>query len=92
LWETWTYEDNSVESCTILTTAADDKMGKYHHRMPVFLNKTDIREWIEGNANDIPKMIQDVSTDELDIYPVSREVNSGRIDHPGLIERLNTLL
>ena len=92
LWETWKYEDNTVESCTVLTTDADDKMGKYHHRMPVFLDNKSIRNWIAGKSEDIPKMIHNVHSDDLDVYPVSREVNSGRVDHPGLIERMNTLL
>ena len=92
LWETWNFEDNQVESCSILTRAADDKLEKYHHRMPVFLDKIDIRDWIEGNPADISKLIHTVHTDEMDVYPVSKEVNSGRVDHPGLIERMNTLL
>ncbi|HAY35511.1 MAG: SOS response-associated peptidase [Rhodothermales bacterium] len=92
LWEKWNYEDNSVESCTILTKAADDKMGKYHHRMPVFLDNEHIRDWIEGSPEAVPLLIHQANAEPLDVHPVSKEVNSGRIDHPGLIEQLNTLL
>ena len=38
LWESWTGADGSVlETCTILTTEANEKLSKLHHRMPVIL-------------------------------------------------------
>ena len=92
LWETWRHEDNIVESCTILTTESDDHLSKYHHRMPVFLEPEDITNWITSDPQHAAHLIHKTDSDRLDIRPVSKEVNSGRVDHPGLIEPMNTLL
>ena len=92
LWETWKHEDTIVESCTILTTASDDKMGAYHHRMPVFLNNELIPNWLNEIPTPLEDILESVTTDAIHIYPVSKEVNNGRTDHEGLIAEVKTLL
>jgi len=89
LWETWSHEDTSVETCTILTEDADNNLGKYHHRMPVFLDDAKIKNWLHSVLNDLPHRM---NTAGITVYPVSRAVNSGLTDHSGLIEKLPQLL
>ncbi len=45
LWETWEHEGERVESCTILTTAANSLVAEYHprDRMPVILPDAESR-------------------------------------------------
>lgn len=88
LWETWRYEDNVVESCTILTTQADTLLSQYHHRMPVFLKREDTEEWMFGNPSELKRLFNTVETESLVVHPVSREVNNGRVDCPELIDRI----
>jgi len=92
LWETWKHEDNQVDSCTILTTAADSKLEKYHHRMPVFLSDDLISDWIKNNDIPLDTIINSIETKDIKIYPVSKAVNNGRTDHAGLIDEMKTLL
>ncbi|MDA1028597.1 MAG: SOS response-associated peptidase [Bacteroidetes bacterium] len=92
LWETWKHEDTVVDSCTILTTEADSKLGVYHHRMPVFLDHKNISSWLKQISNPLKSILTEIDTSTISIYPVSREVNSGRTDHAGLIDPLPQLL
>lgn len=40
LWESWDGPDgSSIESCTIVTTEANDLVGRIHDRMPVILSE-----------------------------------------------------
>lgn len=37
-----------VESCTILTTAANPVVAPVHHRMPVILGAGGVGDWLDG--------------------------------------------
>jgi putative SOS response-associated peptidase YedK len=41
LWKRWSKIAEPVESCTILTTAANALLQPYHDRMPVILSQND---------------------------------------------------
>jgi putative SOS response-associated peptidase YedK len=43
LWESW----NDLETCTILTTTANDLLQPIHDRMPVILNPEDYGQWLD---------------------------------------------
>lgn len=86
LWETWRHEDTVVESCTVITRASIGKPAEYHHRMPIILNKTEVDAWLKGPATGALNLIHKTRSSNLDIHPVSKEVNNVRNDHPSLIE------
>lgn len=48
LWERWVRPESgdSVESYTVITTAANSMMAKIHDRMPVILSKEDWDTWL----------------------------------------------
>ena len=46
LWDHWEQGDDVVESCTIITTNANELMAPIHNRMPVILDKNDYNEWL----------------------------------------------
>jgi putative SOS response-associated peptidase YedK len=49
LWEEWHNEDGEViESCTIITTEANDFMRPLHSRMPVILDPENYAAWCQG--------------------------------------------
>ena len=86
LWETWQHEDTLVESCTIITRPSTGQTAEYHHRMPVFIDRTEMDAWLSGPVEVAAALIQKPDIDALDIYPVSREVNNTRNDYASLIE------
>ena len=48
LWERWQApEDEVIESCTILTTDANDLTQPIHDRMPVILHPKDYDLWLD---------------------------------------------
>lgn len=52
LWESWSSPDGSIlESCTLLTTEANEAMEPLHHRMPVIIEPEDYAMWL-GSGRD----------------------------------------
>ncbi len=57
LWESWQFQDETIESCTIVTTQANDLVAKYHprNRMPVILHDADSRRlWMSSDVTERP--------------------------------------
>lgn len=91
LWESWTGADGSVlETCTVLTTEANEKLAELHHRMPVILPEESYAEWLnpgENRAKAIQELLKPYPSETFSYYPVSERVNSPRNDDPSCIER-----
>ena len=89
LWERWEYPGGEIiESCSILTTAANRFMRKIHHRMPVIVAPDDRATWL--SRTDDPTAALDRllrPTDEMPLrcWPVSTLVNVVANDGPELI-------
>ncbi len=78
LWESWTGKESgeSLQTTTLITTAANEFMQPLHHRMPVILQTEAANEWLAGS----PGFLDDVAdrTPPLQAWPVSRNVNNAR--------------
>jgi putative SOS response-associated peptidase YedK len=89
LWERWTSPEGApLETCTILTTAANALIKPFHERMPVLLEKTTFDLWLDREVVDVARLVElfRPSPDELlDVYAVSQAVNSPRHDAPDCI-------
>ncbi|MEM6793652.1 MAG: SOS response-associated peptidase [Acidobacteriota bacterium] len=89
LWEVWKKGDEPVESCTILTTEANEQIRRVHHRMPVILSGEARDRWLDPASD--PAALQELMGPadlELELTPVSRLVNSPRNDTPRCLERV----
>jgi len=65
LWTTWKDTDNSLlQSCTIITIEATNKLAEIHHRMPVILERDSIDEWLALNVP-MPVNLLRVASDEI---------------------------
>lgn len=91
LWESWTGADGSVlETCTILTTQANEKLTELHHRMPVILPEASYADWLnprENRAKVLQPLLKPYPAGAFTCYPVSERVNSPRNDDAACIER-----
>ena len=90
LWERWEEEGEVVNSCTILTTEANEVLRPVHDRMPVILHPEDYELWLEADARKIDlvkEMLRPYPADEMIGHPVSVSVNSPRNQGATLIER-----
>jgi putative SOS response-associated peptidase YedK len=90
LWEEWKNIETGgpLKSCTIIITNANELAGKIHDRMPVLLQPKDFDKWLAGTAG--TESLRPAPNDYLQVWPVSRRVNSSRApaDDPTLIEQI----
>ena len=78
LWETWRGPDRSsptpLESCTILTTAANSICSALHDRMPVIVDPADYKTWLDEEMTDCNRVSEIIRrgrlSDELTVQPV----------------------
>lgn len=91
LWDRWKGEDGSViESCTILTTQANEVLAPVHDRMPVILHQDDYELWLDEDERKqelLKDLLQPYPADEMTSYPVSTSINNPREQGAQLIER-----
>ena len=84
LWEAWTSPDGSViESCTILTTEANELVAAVHDRMPVILATEDYAEWLAAGQDATPReltslqhLMRPFPAERMTARPVGKYVNS----------------
>lgn len=87
LWERWERPDETIESCTLLTTEANATVGAIHDRMPVILPPETFDLWLDSSskAEQLVEVLVPYPDDEILMHPVSRRVNSPREQGPELI-------
>lgn len=82
LWEYWEGKDEHLETCTIITTDANEIMKPVHDRMPVIIAPDNYGDWLEtgGEAHLAPY------EGDMTCYPVGTYVNNPKNDGRDLIE------
>jgi putative SOS response-associated peptidase YedK len=78
LWDRWAgARGDVVETCTILTTTANDLLSDIHDRMPVILNPADYSAWLNPETRDINSVLKLLIpfTGPMRRYPVGARVN-----------------
>lgn len=81
LWESWRGPDGVVESFTILSTAANELMARYHHRFPVVLGASDHDRWLDP-AVDATEMLRPPPSSWFVVTQVTMHVNAVKNDDP----------
>ena len=81
--------DRWLWSCTILTTTAEDDLGRIHDRMPLLVERDRYASWLDPSHDDpdeLRGLLVPAAPGRLTAFPVSTEVNSVRNNGPQLIE------
>ncbi|MCB1923237.1 MAG: SOS response-associated peptidase [Gammaproteobacteria bacterium] len=90
LWEHWQDDQgNELESCVILVRAANSQVSPVHDRMPVVVAPQSFDLWLDTQAQKagpIETLMAAQAMPELEIFAVSRAVNSPRNDRPELLD------
>jgi putative SOS response-associated peptidase YedK len=84
LWDTWKQDDQTISTCTIITTTPNDLMSELHHRMPVILDSEKEEVWLDETLTDveyIKSLLTPFDEKTMNAYPVSTNVNNPRNDH-----------
>lgn len=96
LWEEWLDKQTGelTETCTIITTEANEVLKPIHDRMPVILKSNDYDFWLDQKVKDTDKL-QDLlapyPSAKMESRPVSRAVNNTTTDSEELIAPINSL-
>jgi putative SOS response-associated peptidase YedK len=93
LWERWEYPGGRViESCSVLTTAANAHMRRIHHRMPVLLPPQAQEPWLTTPADraaGLQDLLRPAPEDALQSWPVSSRVNRSDAEGEDLVAPLH---
>ena len=88
LWEGWRPEERKpVETCTIVTTAANEFSAKYHDRMPVIVDPGDYDRWLEPMTptDRLLPLLDSRPVAGMEVVAVNSAVNNRRNDGPDLL-------
>ena len=85
LWEDWQSKENdeSIQSATLITTAANEFMQPLHHRMPVIVQPESANDWMSASVDYLLDSAD--RTPALRAWPVDRRVNNARNQGEDLI-------
>jgi putative SOS response-associated peptidase YedK len=98
LYELWRDPDKADDdptrwrwTCTVITTDAEDDLGRIHDRMPLMLTPDRYDAWLDPENRDrdaLLALLQPASPGLLDAYPVSTLVSNVANNGPELVEPL----
>jgi putative SOS response-associated peptidase YedK len=78
-----------LESCLVLTTAANEVVKPIHERMPLILDPSAYERWLEPSPLEADALLKHVATlpgELLEAYSVSRLVNRAGVEDPRCLE------
>lgn len=94
IWDHWQGEGGQeIESCSIITTAANELMLGIHDRMPVILEEGSVTAWLDAKAGKgIPlNMLELWPAEKMVAYQVNSLVNSPGNNGAECVERVGRL-
>lgn len=90
LWEIWkSSAGETIRSCTVITTTANDFLAPLHPRMPVILAEKDWPAWLgEVPATDaeLKALLKPYPSDDMRLWPVDKRVGNVKNDDASLAE------
>jgi putative SOS response-associated peptidase YedK len=93
LWSRWKdpATGESVDSCTIVTTAPNELLAPIHDRMPVIVPPAARALWLDpapGDPARLGALLVPLPAGEMEAFAVSKRVNSPANDDPRCLEPL----
>ena len=96
LWEIWrSAAGETISSCTVLTTEANDLLAPLHDRMPVILAEKDRPRWLgetPSSEADLKALLAPFPPERMTLWPVDRRVGNVKNDDADLVQPVRTLL
>lgn len=96
LWEEWLdwHYGELTQTCTTITTEANEVLKPVHDRMPIILKSHDYDFWLDRKIKDTGKLqnlLVPFEAAKMDSHAVSRSINNPAADSKELITPLNSL-
>ena len=91
IWDQRRSDEQSIKSCAIITTAANELVGALHDRMPAILEPESYEVWLDPKTDPAPlkKMLVPFPGSEMKSHPVSSAVNYPENDSVVLLMRVD---
>lgn len=89
LWDVWERPEGYLETCTILTTSANEEVAPVHDRMPVILEPSDWEAWLdpdEHRTEILRPLLRPYAAGALRAYRVSPRMNDVRFQGPECVQ------
>jgi putative SOS response-associated peptidase YedK len=86
IWQSWDKGDDPIDTCAIVTTAANEEVSQLHHRMPLILEPDDWGLWLGEDGQGAALLMQPGAAGVLGWHRVDPKVNSNRARGAELIE------
>ena len=93
IWKDPTRDEDDPDrfrwTCTVLTTQAEDTLGRIHDRMPLMVEPDRWGSWLDaGNSakDDLLRLLVPAAPGRLEAFPVSRAVGNVKNNGPELVE------
>ena len=87
IWDEWQGHGNSIASCAIITTTANELLASIHDRMPVILRPESHDLWLNDDSSPVKlrNLLAPFPTSEMTSHAVSYDVNHTKIDDEHLV-------
>jgi putative SOS response-associated peptidase YedK len=84
-------DDRFLWTCTVITTDAEDDLGKIHDRMPLMVERDRWGAWLDPRTDkdSVLDLLVPAAPGRLEAYPVSTMVNAVQNNGPELVEPLD---
>ena len=89
IWQDWGQGDDTLTAFAMVTTAANEAMGKIHHRLPAILTPDQWGLWLGEEGKGAATLMKSAPEDALHFSRVGTEVNSNRASGASLINPLS---
>ena len=89
LWESWCDTDGEpLETFSILTTAANQRLAAIHDRMPVIVEQGDYARWLNASTESASAadLLHPAAPARIDLWPVSDHVGNTRNNEVSLLD------
>jgi putative SOS response-associated peptidase YedK len=92
IWDTWRNRGETITSCAIITTAANELVGELHDRMPAILLHEFQDAWLHPRTDRtvLTEMLKPFPSLMMKTYPVGSSVNSPDNDSADLLLCVDT--
>ena len=96
IWRDPTRDDDDPDrfrwTCTVLTTEAEDSLGRIHDRMPMMVERERWAQWLDPTTTprpaDLEALLSPAAPGRLEAYPVAPLVSNVRNNGPELVTPL----
>ena len=94
IWDQLRSDAQSIKSCAIITTAANELVGALHDRMPAILEPESYEVWLDPRTDPVAlkKLLAPFPASKMKTHPVASAVNLPENDSAQLLVRVDAEL